>query len=199
MTTTNGTNSNHHLVKAIKAINPLNDFGITPDPVKIDFAFKNEATGKAGWPLIAHVRIDCLPPNIIEQLIHEGLKRKLSYAPGVNVAGQPNHERAASMAQALQALYDGEWTKRKPRIAGASGKLTPLQGIARRLCRDEVKAALHASEPTLYKESSDEFNARVGKAVDANALIAEHGYLERAQRELDDKAKAKESGPKFEI
>ena len=188
----------NHLVAGTK-LTPSNTCGFDNKPVKIDYAFKNDGTGEASWPITASVRLDCLPKEIIHALIMEGLKRKLGYAQGVNVKNQPNHERAASMGLALQRLYDGQWRAVVAKIGSGSSRLTPQQAIARRLCRDFMRAALNEQHPDLYKDAREEFNQRLGKAVDTYAFDESMPFMENAQKELDAKAKAKASAPKFTI
>ena len=188
----------NHLVEGTK-LTPSNTCGFDNKPVQIDYAFKNNGTGEASWPITAKIRLDCLPKEIVNQLIMEGLKRKLGYAQGVNVKGQSNVERAASMGMALQRLYDGQWRAVVAKIGSGSSRLTPQQAIARRLCRDFMRAALNEQHPDLYKDAREEFNQRLGKAVDTYAFDEEMPFMKDAQKELDAKAKAKANAPKFTI
>ena len=62
-----------------------------------------------------------------------------------------------------------------------------------------MRAALNEQHPDLYKDAREEFNQRLGKAVDTYAFDESMPFMENAQKELDAKAKAKASAPKFTI
>lgn len=205
MTTTkpNTPSKQTHHVTAIKAINPLNGFGL--GKIKIDYTFKGNGNERADstWPLSCEVNLDCLSPHIMTMLVTEALKRKLSYAPGVNIKGQPNHERASAMALALQALYDGQWTKKK---AGIKVKKTcPIETHAVKLARQAIKEALDQDASWVAireaKATREEYYAEVTRLLNLSFDDEDSKayWIDEAKMDLERQAKRKANAPKIVI